>query len=291
MSVPNSWNPVKVDGDHAAGSVLLADLHSARLGLRWKRAPKRGQPADWVTQSIRDEVGKLAADEAVDVDLADRNDWSAAKLYVDPDPPGRDIFVAHSHRSDRIIQIVHHAAKRSKHFADELLPSLADTSTEAGNDWAMFDLSFRTPPGISVRWYRFNAGDLACGLADAKGRITVVRQIGPAGLALGRQPLANWLMQVPKTDKKLYRPIASTEPTTIDTSDGRTLDGLVGTLRRKRRLFWVWTIAKRQKVLAFHDAGRDRLIVGQGEDETLTRRVLATAGWQRVMPPSTEGDA
>ena len=274
LTVRAEWNPVKIDGDYDSGSVLLADLHSARLGLRWKTAAKRGDPQAWANRSLRDEVGKLAADEAKDLALPNGGDWSVSRLYQDPNPPGRDVWVGHSRRSNRVLQIVYHAAQRGTAFSRGVLPTLADTSPDAPHCWAVFDLSLTTPPGTRVQWYRFNAGDLSMGLTSKGTKpITVVRQIGPAGLALARQPLSTWLTHLPASTRRLYQTVRATEATTLN-----HLPGLQATLRRKRRLWWAWPVPRRQTILAFHDEERDRLIAGQGVDEADLRNLLTTIG-------------
>lgn len=282
LHVPTDWNPVKVDGDYDEGSVLLADLHAAKLGLRWKRAHKKTHPANWATRALHDEVGKLAAAEAVDYAMPDADGWAVSRLYVDQNPPGRDVWVGQSRASGRVLQIVHHATERNPKFSDTILPSLTDTPADEPSDWAIFDLSFRLPPGARVQWYRFNAGDLAVGvrLGKAAKAVSILRQIGPAGLALARQPLSRWLNQQQEQTRKLYRPIENTGPATLELAD-RSLDGLAGELKRKRRLWWAWMVVKQQVVLAFHDDVRDRLIIGQSPDESALRDWMQSVGWAK----------
>ena len=274
LAVPADWNPVKIDGDYDSGSVLLADLHAARLGLRWKKAAKRGDPDAWAVRSLRDEVGKLATDEAKDLPLPDGGAWSVSRLYQDPDPPGRDVWVGHSRPSNRVLQIVYHATKRGTAFPRDILPTLSDTAADAPHRWAVFDLSLETPPGMRVQWYRFNAGDLALGLVGKGSKhVTLVRQIGPAALALARQPLAAWLTNLPTTTRKLYRAVRETDVATLG-----DLVGLRATLVRKRRLWWAWPVPRWQTILALHDEKRDRLIAGQAVDEASLRSLLLTLG-------------
>jgi hypothetical protein len=282
LSVPADWNPVKVDGDYDEGSVLLGDLHNARLGLRWKRAHRKTNPSNWATRALHDEVGKLATKEAADYAMPDADAWAVSRLYLDNDPPGRDVWVGQSRASNRVLQVVHHATQRDTKFSDAILPSLADTPSEQSTDWTIFDLSFRLPPDARVQWYRFNAGDLAVGvrLSKTDKAVSIVRQIGPAALALARQPLERWLTQQQEQTRKLYRPIEKADPATLSL-DGRTLTGLRGTLHRKRRLWWAWMVVKEQTVLAFHDDRRDRLVIGQSPDEAALRELMQTVGWAK----------
>ena len=272
IAVPIDWNPVKIDGDHAAGTLLLADLHAARLGLRWTTPQRRVNPAEAVDRGLRDELGRLAAAEAVAV-AAD--DWATAKRYADPAPPGRDVFVGHSDRSGRLLTVVYHAAERSGRLA-ELLTTLADTPADATTAWSVFGLSFATPPGTRVRAERLNAGDLAFLLAGPKRTTTVLRQISPATLALSRRPLVDWTRRMPFTTPKFYRDESVSDETTIELN-GHRYAGLRRSERRRRRLWWAWFIPARQAVFAVHDAARDRLLIAQGEDEVALAALLASA--------------
>jgi hypothetical protein len=283
MQLPESWNPVKVEGDWEQGSLLIADMLSAKLGLRWRRM-KRGDPVKVANQALRKEVGSLAADEAVDQAMGDDglegDAWRTSRVYVEPKPPGRDVWIGWSSRSGRVLEIVHHAKVRDRMLVEEILPSLRDTPLDAEQAWSIFDLSCRTPAGWTLQWYRLNAGDLSLSFRKKKSTM-LIRQIAPAQLALARQSMDGWLSQLPKALKKLYRPLRNLEDATLEI-DGRTLEGRRGAFLRRRRLWWAWMIQPRQHILGFHDAVRNRLVIAQGDDEPALRAVLATSGWAKT---------
>ena len=286
LRVPDDWNPVKVDGDADQGQLLLADLERPRLGLRWRRLSKRVDAEKWTRQSVKEEVGELAASEARPLDIPGSENgapagksaeraWQANLLYAEPQPPGRDVWAGVSTATGRGLQVVFHVKKRDRQFADEILPALQDTPADAQRPWAIFDLNCQSPPGWAVQWYRFYAGDLALSFANGRGRV-MIRQVGPAGLALSRQPLETWLKQQDKTVAKLYRPVG--EPVVAEvTLRGQSIQALRSAMRKRRRLFWAVTI-RDQLRLAVHDAGRNRLIIAQGDDETVVRQFLDAVG-------------
>src|SRR4051794_33032561 len=111
LTLPRSWNPVKIEGDWEKGSVLLADLDHPRLGMRWRRiGSKRFDAKAWAQRTMREEVGQLAAGEANPISTAVTGNDS--QLYLDEKPPGRDVFVGYSSQSARGIEMIYHARRR-----------------------------------------------------------------------------------------------------------------------------------------------------------------------------------
>src|SRR4051812_6330284 len=131
IRLPSRWNPLKLEGDYAKGEILFADMDRPRLGMRWRTvAAKRFD----VRRAMRDEVGVLAADEASPQALVDQL-WTASLLYLEPDPPGRDVWVGHSAVSGRAIEIVHHVRRRERLLPDVILPTLTDSAENQAVPW------------------------------------------------------------------------------------------------------------------------------------------------------------
>ena len=282
LSVPAKWRPVKVGGDATKGSVLFADLDRPRLGLRWDTPPEKrvltAGEADWLVDDLlRQEVGRLAADEAVACGAA-TGDWPAARLYVEPKPPGRDVFVGVSRTSRRVVELVCHTRRRDRLLENVLLPTLADAAADEPRRWSIFDLNLATPPGYAMATHTLLAGDLRLNLTQQVGRRTlplVVRQVRPARLALSRLPLETWLTRFAAESLRFHKPLGGATPTEIHLP-GAAAAGLHQVLARRRRYRWLWSVPERLHAAALHDAAGDRLLLLRAADSQTLRRVAGT---------------
>lgn len=287
LAIPADWSPVKLDGDASAGFVLLADLEKPRLGLRWAtpRKSRAGDAEKLVRQAMVREVGQLAAAEAKPFSPAGdaSGAWTGGQLFLEPEPPGRDVWIGVSGTSGRVVEVVHHAHRRARTLPDDLLPTLADAGGAGGAvEWSVFGLSVRLPRAMTLAGQRLNAGDLSLsfvgqGKARRRDRLTV-RQIAAATLALGRRPLDQWLAG--QEDANHYRTRATPEPVTVTAADdGRELTGVVRTSPRRRRFFWKPGLSPEVVTYATHDRTRDRLVIVQASDDELSQQALAGVGF------------
>lgn len=277
LRLPRDWNPVRLEGDRRTGFVLFADLHRPRLGLRWSFIrDRRFDPHDWARHALRDEVGHLAAKEAQALPL-DESKWRGSMIYLDQKPPGRDVWVAHSPTSGRVVELIHHARKREPVLAETIVPTLVDQPPEQPIRWAVFDLSCIVPPGMELRAHRLNAGDLKLTFRDRR-RMVSVRQIAVAKLALSRMPLDQWLKQEQRTRSRHYRATDLAREITHRCGDGRELVGLIQPMLRRRRFFFMKWLLDELCTVALHDRARDRLILLQSSAQELIDQVARRVG-------------
>ncbi len=273
LEVPDRWGPVRVEGDADAGYLLMADLHRPRLGMRWKVAGgKRFKAEVAVTAAVRQEVGQLAAQDARPLSM-DGGNWQAPLLYEDDEPPGRDICVAYSLTSGRIIELVYHAHHRDRVLTQRLLPTLVDTSRSEVWEWSIFDLSCRTPSGMVMAKHRLNAGDLSLSFTHKDGSAVTVRQLAMAKLALQRRPMERWIAEQAAWHGKQFK--FGSSPVESEGEPKRVRQQVV----RRRRYGWAWWLAKGYTVLARHDQERDRLVIVDATDEALASELMDTVGW------------
>jgi hypothetical protein len=281
LELPEGWDPVRLEGDFAAGYALLTDLHRPRLGLKWETpSPRKLDVKKVVHDALRDEVGALASAEAVEIDRGEA--WQACNLYTERDPPGRDVFVGYSTTSKRLLQVVYHVPKggRDRVFADAVLPTLADESDEAIQKWSVYELSCRVPRQFSLQSQRLLAGDLSLSFAGDRGRkVLLVRQIAVAHVALQRTKLDQWLRRQQSLSRQQYRPSKIQEPEALTTDDGRKLVGLRGTMHRRRRFFFLRSLPREQVTFALHDEARDRIVIAQASEEDAARAAIKSVGW------------
>lgn len=271
--VPIEWNAIRLEGDWDRGFALLADLSGPKLGLRWSASKTEdvGQIGKLVKQAICGELGQLAESEAV-AD-APPGDWVGGRRFCEPEPPGRDVWVGKSPASGRIVELIYHVDRRDAVLAAELLPTLFDTAPTAETAWAVLDLSCRIPAGFRLVSQGLAAGDLRLTFEKGRQRISV-RQIGPARLALSRQPLEKWLEQQLYPSRKFYKTEGKPAPVTI----ADAVSGLRQNQSKKRRAFLFRSIPRAVSTLILHDRARDRIVLVQADDEKSAIALAGTVG-------------
>ncbi len=273
LALPEDWSPVKIEGDWNKGSIVIADFHTTRLLIRWQSAPKRKFDADaWTRSAIAAEVGQLMLEKSVE--HVPGESFAAGRLFVEPEPPGRDVWVGQSSVSNRLLEVVHQTKSVNTLLRDQLLPALSDQKQDGSLHWSIFDLSCTIPPGWKLTSQRLNAGDLTLSFG-MKNRALIVRQLAPAKLALARQSLERWLDAQQRIWKKTYR--GNGKPGSVE-MPSETLAVIGRTLRRRRRFFLARWMASERVTLAAQDHARDRLVFVDADSSELARDILATVG-------------
>jgi hypothetical protein len=252
----------------------LADLDRQRLGVRWQRARKGAKATNLVDDAMRGEVGQLAFAESIDL-AGDR--WLAARLYVEPDPPGRDVFVAYSAATGRLIQVVYQAAERDRVLRESIVPTLADRGEVMGKSggarvWRVFWLTVVLPRPLKLLTQRLNVGDLALSFETPEGDL-IVRQVAAARVATARRPLEKWLGTL--AEPKRYRAVGQPE--------AATMAGMTGLMQhhvRRRRLWWVRWLPRQYVACCLHDVAADRLVIVRAPSQRWAVDTLAGAAGQ-----------
>ena len=278
FALPQDWNPVKIEGDWHKGSLVIADFHATRLAVRWQAASGRKFDAPrWTQQAIAAEVGQLML--AQSTPFVPGKGFSVGRLFVEPQPPGRDVWVGQSTVTNRLIEIVYQTKIVSRLLRDTILPSISDQPTGGPTHWAIFDLSCTAPAGWTLKSQRLNAGDLTLSFG-MKNDVIIVRQLAPATLALSRQPLEKWLDAQQQIWKKMYR--ASGEIQEFEPIDPvltpATNTIIARTIRRRRRFFMLRWVAKQRVTLATHDRERGRIVLIDADRAERAEQMLASVG-------------
>ncbi len=310
LQMPDEWNPVNLHGTFEAGYALLSDIHRPRLGIRWG-TPGRGFDCKrWAREALVAEIGELAAKEGEE--CGDER-FGEAILYLEAEPPGRDVWVGFSKVLGRTFEMVHHVytgetskmRKLGKGFSDGAigcgskffhgphpLPLLFEPEPQSrrpeyrargkearGGEmaWAAFDLSCVTGGGWRLASHKMNAGDLSLEFARKSERMSV-RQIAVAHLALKRMLLEKWIEEQSRPWMKRYRRVGDVAAVSMATSDGRGLEGV--SCRLERRKLMIWGPGMGAMYLAvLHDARRDRLIFVEAKDESQAEELVRSVGW------------
>jgi hypothetical protein len=268
---------VKLEGDYAAGYALFADALRPRLGLRWSTPRKRKfDVAAAVAKAMREEVGQLAASEGKAFEMPGA--WDGSTLYIEPQPPGRDVWIGYSKTSGRLLQLAYHAHRREHILAGMVLPTIADFPADRATPWAVFDLSCVMPADMALVGQRLNAGDLGLTFADRWNRVTV-RQLAVAQLALQRTPLDGWIAEQQRTMSRHYRAVGVSSDVNVRVGGGRSITGRRARMARRRRFGMMrWRLPREYVTFALHDDVRDRVVILHGTDEELLCAIAATLG-------------
>jgi hypothetical protein len=289
LALPEDCGPVKLEGDESKGAVLIADLKSPRIGLRWTTISKRADPAKLVRAALRNEIGQLASDEAVT--HTPSGVFTHGLLYIERDPPGRDVFVGFSQATRRIVEVVLHVRaigevdeKKPKQKRERELPAdfiTADLLSTLRDDaprtrWSVFDLNFTLPDtGWTLSKQRLNAGDLTMEFTK-KRHTLIIRQIGPATLALKRQDAKQWVTIHGMLWKQMYKPGRESRVVSREEKPVAAV-----TLVRRRRFFFARWAPSSRTIEMHRDEQRDRLVLIDSDDPSLIAKVLPTVGTTR----------
>ncbi len=288
MELPARWYPLKLEGNRNAGYALFADMLRARLGVKWStpRGARQGKSQEvrkHIATRMIEEVGKLAAEEAKD--FAMPGGWEHSRLYAEPHPPGRDVWMGYSPVSGRVCELVYHANRRDRALENAILPKLHDEPADQAMPWSIFEWSCAVPPDMPLLRQQLHAGDLSLTFAG-KGRELTIRQLAVARIALNKRPLDKWLAVQQRIHRKTHRPME--KPSEVELPIGENVaKGLFAMMRRRWRYgFATWHPA-RLATFALHDAARDRLVLSISSDRELAERAIATLGWA-ARPPAVK---
>jgi hypothetical protein len=145
-------------------------------------------------------------------------------------------------------------------------------------------LSCVVPSELKLETHRLHAGDLSLSFAkrsraNAIRQAVSVRQIAVASLALQRMPLDGWIGDQQRGLKKHYRPAEVTVDASLALGDGGPeAPARMRKLLRRTRFAWQWWLPASYVTYAWHDAGRDRLVIVQATEDALARAVAGTVG-------------
>jgi hypothetical protein len=270
--VPADWNVVKIEGDRRAGLLLLADLDSAKLGIRWATAKSKAPAAEVVRQALRQEVGQLALEDAKELSPANSS-FAFQMLYEDPDPPGRDVWIGLSDESHRLVQVSYQCKRRDLVLRNEIVDEMEDQPIDAAQKWSALDLSCVVPAGFELKSHSLSAGDLRLNFIATGRRMLNVRQVGPATLALARQSIEKWLLSHIADSNRQYRSSASFE-LAID-----SLNGVAMKLTRRRRALLYRSLPAELFACCVEDRSRNRLVLITSGDRGSAEKVAASVGW------------
>jgi len=260
LRVPANWRPVKLEGTFTKGAMFIGDDASPYLMLRWWRPLQEGQKqfdfAAWLDYRFK-KLHALPQQNPPAPPGVDQSAW--VKDLETKNEKSRTVWYGYKASAETVIEILMTSLTPSdirKMIVRDVMPTLEITSKEDPISWNLFSTSFQSPPGFVLDTHHLYSGDVALRLV--KGRETLMlRMVYPAGLALSRRKLPNWLDSSPFLERRKNR-----NPSMEDWSSG----SIKGIQRRgwKRLPFPLGMLKPRfSTAIAAVDEEHDRLLIAE----------------------------
>lgn len=337
LRIPRDWRPLRIEGSADDGTMVLGSGREVLARLRWHRGEPERQGG--MLGAPLHALGRLVARRSQGGRAFDAARWVARHVRhvapgIAPDahpprPHGFDMVVwlpgleagagvtrciwyGWSASARMLFEAVLRdttAGNEQRVLAQSVLPSLTASDGTDRTRWAVFDVSFESPPGFQLVEHRLQVGDMGLRLVAKDGRRMVLRQVYPASLVLTRRDLAGWLAHGPFEEK--FRTLRR-DTTTAGGAGAKTLAGeacQIATPHRTyegvRRLGWkrlAWPLGRwrawRNVAVVLHDRELDRLLMVECDSpgagaEAAVAEAVAGMNWARretaVEAPDTTG--
>ena len=285
MRVPADWRPLDIQGGWRRGTMVIGDADQPLLQVKWWRPRRKRFDADrWIRRKARH--GQPV------------EDWEdfpvAAKLRKGGRGrrAGRQLWYAYSPEARLAIQLVVGASlpeARAREIDRRVLPSLRTSAVDEPTRWAVFGVSFVSPADMVYRASRLNVGDMVLCVTGSGGRRALMRQVYPAGLALSRQSLDDWIAQTSLRERRRTH-LEGRPRSWSRQSAGRTLKGVLQTGRKGLPAPLGFIGRRRTVAVAVVDSSLDRLLLatcdGRREpDESVLADLIDNMNWARSFGP------
>lgn len=283
VRIPHAWQPLKLEGTPSKGQVIVGDDTCAIFILKWERQ-KRDLAAEgraWVAQRLR-KLG-LHGDEHPPASAHFTACGWAHEVQTEEEK--KTTFWFGYARNARLllgvtVNGVLPAAQR-RIVVEYVLPTLRTTAEHAPCTWAMYDVSFESPPGYTLAERHLFSGDVALRFDGPRRASLLLRQVYPGDLALRRRIPERWMAMPPfREHRKIRR--RSIE---LEAWRHGTRGELAGTRRRAWKRLGMplgWCAPRRAEALAVHDTALNRLLLVEQLDPRATDPALCATAVARM---------
>ena len=198
IQVPADWRPLKISGELSKGSMMLGDAENPILSIQWRRVDDgRFDAKRWITKRFKKLKATLTADAPRPKGITAAA-WARA-VHV-REGESEDVWYGYSSSGGMIVEVltVDVGQKNMPEGAfDDVLASLRVTSRNSPCRWAMYGISFMSPPGFDMVKSHLFSGDIALAFKKGRKEELLLRQVYPAGMAVSRRSLDRWIDKPP----------------------------------------------------------------------------------------------
>jgi hypothetical protein len=272
LSLPEDYRPARIEGGHNKGLMLLADDERARLVLAWATVTrKQFDAAEFCKEKLLSLFDAKAGVSQASLVRVGNNRGFTTMFWAHSKEEQKIRAVGYCPQTGRVVDCLYHTgtARQDLAFTQGLLEGIADQPVDQDYQWAVLGSSFHVPGGLRYLESTLNLGDQTIRFIGARreslGPVLVVRQVYPAALAMGRQPMEEWLEDwatargasySPHTRRVGVRFPVVKEPISLSGQEGFAIDGK---LRVPLRITH-WWMPKQTRFYGFVHKGVDRML-------------------------------
>jgi hypothetical protein len=167
---------------------------------------------------------------------------------------------------------------------ETLLPGVRCSKASDATRWAVFDVSFVSPPHFDLVERHLYSGDIALRLA-ARQEGLILRQVYPATTALARRPIARWLRASPFKEHRRLRGKTPPQKWTVHRG-GYALAGVKSHGRKKLAFPLGWAAPRYHVAAAVAEEALDRLLIADHSSardlgDRVVRKALQDMNWAK----------
>ena len=233
LLVPSDWNPGKISGEHPSGSVRFDDSHIVRIEMEWKEA--RGDDrvglivdryVEGLAKNAQKEKNRLEVERNATCPGLSLPDMRHVEYFI-----WRSRFIVYtlacySPVSDRLLFV--RISGRHDENLEAILPrlfnSLKDTSIEAPQSWALYDMTCVSPPGYTLDTFDLKSGHVSLKFLHKNTQLQIDR-FSLAQIILKGRTLQDWFLDFFKKDLRHIH-VTNTHAETTDNNQRLIVEGL-----------------------------------------------------------------
>jgi hypothetical protein len=258
LPVRPEWRPLKIEGTHIKGSMVIGDATRPLVLVQWWRPGENFEAAQWLNDRFQ-RMGVEPTPDAPRPQDVDQSGWVRELAITETE--SKTAWYGYSRAAGLVVELVVTSLTESALRTEllmEMLPGLRLASADKPCLWSLFGASFVSPAGYDLRQRHLYSGDLTLYFQNAKGASVLLRQIYPGKLAVTRRPLEGWLDAPPFLERRRIRTERRISPVELP---GGMRKGLRQTTWK--RLPWPlgWCRPRYCTTVAVLDEPLDRLLI------------------------------
>jgi len=202
MAVPSDWVPLKIEGTHRKGLMMIGNSDQPIVLVQWEWPQDRKfDGSSWLKQRFKT-LGAVPERDAP----RPRGFTNTAWLKDMQVREGRNKALWCGYAKDPGIAVevvaVRFDGESTQHDVfDAAVRAMSVDRAEKGCKWCVYDISFTSPPGFTLKRKHLFSGDIAFQFKNDNRETLLLRQVYPAALAVKRRTLERWLEVTPFTER------------------------------------------------------------------------------------------